>query len=125
MSNLTPEECWSADNEEFNCSTLGDLFDSNPEIKVGDTVYVGEARKPRTSELCDAADIIEMMGERASDIAGEYADDYPDVTSEAEEELNAFLTAWIEKHASPGFYTVSNVRQYILSADDFECEVQQ
>jgi len=122
---VAPEECWSANNEEFNCSTLGDLMDRHEELKVGDTVYVGEARHPGASELCDADDILEMMGDRAGDIAGEYADDYPDVTNEAKAELDALLASWIARHASPGFYTVSNARPYILSADDFECKVSQ
>lgn len=119
-----PEKCWSVNNEEFNYLTLGDLLDSNEELNAGDTIYVGEAKHPGARELCDADDVIETMGDRASDIAGEYADSYPDVTDEAKAELNAFLSSWIEKHASPGFYSVHNARPHILSADDFEpCEV--
>ena len=116
---VSPEECWSADNEEFNYGTLGDLLDGR-DLKVGDTVYVGESQKPSSADLCDADDIIDLMRDRASDIGGEYAEGYPDVTDEVKAYLDNFLKAWIEKHASPGFYTVSNARPYILSADDFE-----
>ena len=113
-------KCWSVDNEDFNNLTLGDLLDDHEDLKVGDTVYVGDATIPRASQLCDSSDVIEMMGDRASDIGGEYADDYPDVSSEAKAELDEFLAKWIGKHARPTFYTASNFRPYVLSADDFE-----
>lgn len=112
-------KCWSSNNEDFNCRELGDLLDENEELKVGDTVYVADVVHPSSSQFCDADDVIDTMRDRASDIGGEYAEDYPDIADEAKAELNAFLAAWIDKHASPSFYTVINAKPYILSADDF------
>lgn len=113
-------KCWSVDEEDFNSITLGDLLDNHEDLKVGDIVYVGDATTPIYSHICDAGDVIDTMRDRASDIGGEYAEDYPNVSSEAEEELNKFLSVWIGKHAHPTFYTVSNIRPYVLGADDFE-----
>jgi len=125
VANISPAidesgKCWSVDKEDFNSITLGDLLDDNDELRAGDTVYVGDATIPKTSHLCDAGDVIDTMRDRASDIGGEYAEDYPNVSNEAEAELNKFLSEWIGKHAHPTFYTVSNVRPYILGAGDFE-----
>lgn len=112
-------ECWSADQEDFNATELDSLLTTHENLKPGDTVWVGEAIRPEPSQLIDADDILTTMGERAHDIAGEHAEDYPDVSKEAEQELNALLAAWIGKHASPSFWTVANIRPYVLSHDDF------
>ena len=117
-----PAECWSDDvNEDFNYDSLADLLDSNHELAVGDTVYVADAVIPDPATYIDADDILEQMGERASDECGEYAEDYPDVTDEAKQSLEAFLKGWARKHCTPtNFYTVSKVREYILTAGDLE-----
>lgn len=57
-----------------------------------------------TAFVPDAAEIIERMNEAANDEAGEVAEEYPDVTEEAKAEMDAFLSAWAEKHAAPRFW---------------------
>lgn len=116
-----PEYCWSRDNEDFTYDTLGDLLDSHAdELAPGMTVYVGTAVRPSTSELYDASDAIDMIADRAGDIGGDYADGFPDVNKAAVAELDALLKGWIEKHCMPTpFYRVSNVREHVLTQDDF------
>jgi hypothetical protein len=111
-------KCWSTDNETFNYESLDDLLASNDELVAGDTIYVGEPIGPSTTQLCDAEDVLDVMRDRAYDLAGEHADGYPDVTEEAEDELNALLEAWMNKHCLPHFYTVRDVRPYILTEED-------
>lgn len=111
------EECWSVDEENFNARTLDDLID-NHDLKAGAVVFRAEAAHPSPKELIDVDDIIETMGERAYDIAGEYGEDYPDVSTEAVRELSDFLTAWVAKHAPPSFYTVQNVQSYTITEAD-------
>ncbi len=118
MSAETTKKCWSANNEDFNCGSLWDLLDENDDLAAGDVVYVADAVPPKASDLFDADDAIEQMGERAYEIGGEYAETYPDVTPESKAELEAAITAWIEKHAEPTFYTVRNVREYVLTEAD-------
>lgn len=113
------EECWSVDEENFNARTLGDLID-NHDLEVGAVVFRAEAIHPEPKELIDVEDIIETMGERAYDIAGEHAEDYPDVSEAAEQELTDFLAAWIAKHVAPTFYTVKNVQRYTIIEADLE-----
>lgn len=120
MGNKMSElEAWSTNNEDFNYSSLEDLIDSNcGELAVGQTVYVGDGRKPKFSEFCDADDVIELMQNRGFDIGGEYADSFmDDVTPEAKQELAEFLKSWMEKHVTINFYTVHGVREYVLTEE--------
>jgi hypothetical protein len=114
-----PIECWSADQEDFSATELDSVLTAREDLNPGDTVWMGQAVRPDASQLIDADDVVTMMGERAYDIASEHADGYPDVTKEAEQELNEFLTGWVGKHAKPHFWTVLNVRPYVLSHGDF------
>ncbi len=116
------EECWSATNEEFNYSSLGELIANEADVlDVGRIVYVGDAEKPTMRQLCNAYDVIEIISERAYDIGGEYADDFPNVDKAAKDELDELLVAWLTKHCpNINFYTVSNVREYVITADDLE-----
>ena len=82
-------------------------------------VYVGEKRILTTNQFVDAADVIEMMADRASEFA-EDCDDYPDVTDEARAELDGLLHNWIMKHCPPRIWMPENVREYTLTADDLE-----
>lgn len=111
------EECWSVDEENFNARTLDELI-GNHDLEVGAVVFRAEAMHPAPKELINADDIIETMGERAYDIAGEHGEDYPDVSTEAAQELNDVLATWITKHAAPTFYTVKNVQPYTITEAD-------
>lgn len=113
------EECWSRDEENFSYQSLDDLLSTHDDLKPGDRVWLADAVRPDPNRLIDADDVTTTMGERAYDIAGEHAEDYPDVSTEAEGELNALLAAWINKNCAPTFWGVENVRPYVLSADDF------
>jgi len=111
------EECWSVDEENFNARSLDELIE-NHELEVGAVVFRAEAAHPGPEELIDFENIIETMGERAYDIAGEYGEGYPNVSTEAAQELKDFLVAWVTEHAPPTFYTVNNVERYTITADD-------
>lgn len=112
------KECWSVDEECFNAQSLGDLVDSNYGLEVGQTVWVGDALHPDAGSYVDAESVIEQMGERASDDCGEAAEDYPDVDKEAMQELDDLLKAWARKHCTPRFWSVHNIREYTITAED-------
>ncbi len=121
MSNI--KKTWSHDNELFQCDSLGDLVTNYRDVlEVGSIVYVGDAERPTVRELCDVDAVIDQLGERARDIGGEFAEDFPDVTDDAKAELEAFLVAWLEKHCTIDFYTVRNVTPYTVTAIDLETE---
>ena len=59
------------------------------------------------------------MALQAEDVGGEHANDYPDVSKEAEveltQQLEALLSKWCEKHeVTPTFYAVKESQAYNL-----------
>jgi len=114
----SPTECWSVNEEGFSYDSLAELLDNHPELVAGSRVFVGEAAHPALNRLIDSDDVIDQMSDRADDIAGEYADGYPDVSAEDKAELDTLLAAWIAKSCPPTFYEVKNVRVYIITEQD-------
>ncbi|ESH90761.1 hypothetical protein B551_0222585 [Cupriavidus sp. HPC(L)] len=115
------EQCWSRDNETFNCDSVDDLLDTYGDtLSAGDVVYVGEAHRPKAADLFRVDNVLDMIGEYAYEIGGDYAADFADSTPEAKAELEALIEGWIEKYLMPPrFYEVKNVREYVLTAFDF------
>jgi hypothetical protein len=117
MDNAQQNEWWSSDNEYFSHNSLGSLIDAEG-LGASDTVYHGRAVPVKVAQLIDASDIIEMLGDRASDLVGEAADDYPDVSEEAHTELNALLAGWVAKHCEPRCFRVVDVHEYVITEGD-------
>lgn len=111
--------CWSVSGDEFDAESLQDLFD-NYELKDGDVVYYGEAVKPTIKQLIDANDICDMLTDRAWDLVGEYAEDFPNVSKEAIAELDSLLQSWLTQHCPINFYQVINTREYVITATDIK-----
>ncbi|PTT89986.1 hypothetical protein DBR45_56895 [Pseudomonas sp. HMWF031] len=121
--NTPRDETWSADNEMFNCDSLNELLNENDELAVGYTVWKGEKFPVNITGYVDAGDVIEMLGERAYDDVGEVAEDWPDVSADARQELDAVLAAWVSKHCNATFYRVRNVVEYTLTTEDLAEQV--
>jgi hypothetical protein len=119
-----PIECWSRDEEDFHARSLCELLDSHDDLKPGDTVWVGEGVHPEPERLVNEDAIIEHISEQAYDIGGEYADDYPDVTPEQAKELESLVAGWIKRACPPTFYTVENIKPYVLTHEDFSGALQ-
>ena len=68
---------------------------------------------PLEAVMPDVDDIIEMMGERAHDEAGECAEEYPDVTNEARNELEGLIRGWCERYATPTFWVADGEAEFI------------
>lgn len=111
---------YSRNEEYFGYDNLYDLL-SDEELAPGNTVYRGIVMPIDIKNLIDADDVIETIGERAWDQAGEVAEDYPDVSADARNELNCLLQGWIKKHCMPTFYTVQNAEQYEITEEDVKC----
>lgn len=113
-------ECWSVDQELFCYDSLGELLDDEDDIEPGVTVWRATAVRPAVDELFDVDDLIEQLADRAQDIGGEYAEDFPNVTADALEELKQLMAHWIAKHCDITFYRVEDVKPYVVTADDFD-----
>jgi hypothetical protein len=95
-------------------------WDTDDVLDVGSTVYVGTAKYPSRNRIIDTDDIITIMGERAYDIGGDYAEDFPDISRESIVELNALLDAWFSKNCTVNFYEITNVVKRELTKEDFD-----
>lgn len=114
-----PGQCWGTNDEDFGCDTLDELLEQNGDLQPGDVVYVGEAHHPDPAEYADAEYVLDQVASQGYDDGGEYAENYPDVSTEAQAQLNSFLRPWLRKHCAPSFYVVSNSRPHTLTEADF------
>ena len=114
------EKCWSTNDEQFEAESLSGLIMANDWLRAGDIVYVGDKKATALSALCDADDVIDLLRDRASDIAGEHADGYPDVTDEEKKLLDAAIAGWIALCCPPTFFGVENVRKHKLTDLDLD-----
>lgn len=119
QENNHSQVCWSHDDEQFNCDSLQQLLTENEDLKPGTTVWKAEKHVIDPTCYVDAGDVIDMLGERAYDDGGDATDHWPDVPNQARQELDALLSAWIDKHCSPApFFHVMNAQPYIITEAD-------
>ncbi len=112
---------YSADGEDFRFQGLGELIDhleGDEELVPGRVVYVGDAVQSPASSFFDIDRLEEDMAERAYDEAGEHADVFPNFSKEQSAELSALICAWLDQNTQVHFWSVTNVREYALTADD-------
>ena len=119
----TMDICYSVNEEEFNLTSVGDVFDTLEDegrMEEGAVYYEADCRRMQASDVVSVEQVIYDMGERLYKEVGEIADDYPAVTPEAKDELKAFLHAWVENHADPSQYwiVVGKPREKRVTADD-------
>lgn len=113
--------CCSLDGEDYSGGTYNTakaaLAEAQKAAAEGEPVkylYVAKAEPQKNhSFFPDGGDIIEHMANQADDVGGDYVNNYPDVSDEAEKELttelHALLEKWCEKYdVSPSFYLVSD-----------------
>lgn len=117
---VAPVQCWSTNNERFEAETLSNLIIMNDWLRAGDIVYVGTKQTIDLARLCDADDVIDILRDRAHDLGGEGAEDYPDVTDEEKKLLTAALSGWIALCCPPTFYGVENIRKHTLTDIDLD-----
>lgn len=114
----TPRKCYSADEETFNCESLGGLIDDN-ELEVGATYWEADAIEISHDDNIDVHGILENMDERLYEEVGEIADcDYSDVPPEAKDELAALIAAWAAKHVNLRYWKVRNVKELKVTSED-------
>lgn len=114
---------WSTNEEDFIFQSKHEAVercscDSERDELVGQTIWYGEASKPDVSTIVSADDIIEMLSERAYDNHGEWAEDFPDVDKKAVKLLDNYLKKWISKYCDVTFYSVENVKEYVITEED-------
>jgi hypothetical protein len=113
-------ECWSTSPERFEAESLSNLVIANDWLRAGDIVYVGTKRAVTLADLIDAQDIVLIMSERSTKLAGDAADGYPGVTEKQKRILEAALRGWIALCCPPDFLGVQNIRRYSITDLDLD-----
>lgn len=113
---------YSANDEDFNYTEIDDLLNDNPDLEVGDVIYVADAKKPTIKQLVDYEDIYETIICRASDIGGDFGEDWSYcLNKEAGIKLEEALKRWAKKYLEPvNFYSVGRSEEYVLTVKDLE-----
>lgn len=99
--------CYSINEEDFSLTSVGDALDAldaEGRLEEGAVYWEADCRRMQASDVFSVDQVLDDMGERLYGEVGEIADDYPAASPEAKAELNAVLTAWVEKHAPPNQY---------------------
>lgn len=122
-----PEYCYTlGDQFELSLSdALVDYFDYCSErelLTIARTGKVeverGVVRQPKPSDYFGkwgVEDILENMNCRATDDAGEHAEDFAmNVPAEAKAELQALIEAWADKNLSCDFYRVDSIEKIVV-----------
>lgn len=113
------ETVWSRDGESFQFDSLAELLETYDDLEAGMSVEFGTATYPSTN-FVDADDVVELIGTRAYDVGGEYAEDFPSLSDAAVKELSEFLSAWQAKHCKPTFYIVPGAQKYVITEQDIK-----
>jgi hypothetical protein len=113
-------QLWSTTNEDFDAETLSNLVIANDWLRAGDIVYVGEKKTISLSDLIDADDVILLMGQRSTALAGDAADGYPGVSDMHKRILNGALRGWMALCCPPEFFGIENVRKHTLTDNDLD-----
>ena len=116
---------YSFDETDFSSGVFETLEKAIADAQLNadgfDRVFVGRVKNPVNSDFYPDADVItEHMLIQAEDVAGEYAEDYIDVSAEAEKDLTEYLHRmldnWCRKYCiSPSFYEVLEIKEYKLT----------
>ncbi|SHK52651.1 hypothetical protein [Halomonas caseinilytica] len=113
------EEAWSRDGVMYSHDSFQELIECHA-VEPGSTVYTGTKTRFAPSHFADADSVIEEMGERACDEGGEFAEDFPDPTPEAREQLQILMNAWADLHTTIDFFIVEDAREYVITERDLE-----
>ncbi len=116
------EELRYSTDDEWQSGIYDDLTDiiEDRELEEGSTVYIGVMRLAQPREFINDLDdvVIDAMADRAENEYGEYAETYPELEAPQAQTLQILIETWAATHCRPDFYTIENVRAYILTRDD-------
>jgi hypothetical protein len=119
------EKAYSLNEEEW-VEEWGELLDmlmqkketENEQDLIGEEYFEGEIDPLPMRRLVPIDEIIEAVNERAWDVCGEYAENWPELTGEGKKELENLIAGFLEKKAPRYFCNYINVRRKTITADD-------
>ena len=105
------QKCYSVDDENFCYTEFSDVLDElycSGDLQVGAVYYEANFERIDPTDIISTRNIIEDMDCCLYDLVGEAAEDGIDVDVEAENELEAILIDWLNRHSYISrYYTIS------------------
>ncbi len=95
------DKAYSINDEEFTYSTPADALQALADegrLVEGAIYWEIDVEDARLSDYLEASRILEFAAESIYDDVGEAAEDAFTATQEAQDELNALIAAWCDKH---------------------------
>jgi hypothetical protein len=120
------EKVFSLCGEIYNITDRKELIDSlmwlhktqNKLDLIGKEYFEGDPVRPKVRDLVDADGIIDYISENAYENYGEFAEDWPDLTTEEKEQFEDLIVKFLEEKAPPSFYRIENSVAKKITAED-------
>ncbi|MFA9209480.1 MAG: hypothetical protein ACEQSN_15010 [Yersinia sp. (in: enterobacteria)] len=120
------EYTYSLDDETYKHGTFAtrqaaitDAIETYEPV-LGTKIFVGRSSLATMSELVSADDVIQGLMCRADDIAGEYADTFPDLSVEDKNQLERMLIEFLIPRCPITFGKVSDVQEHAITLADLD-----
>jgi hypothetical protein len=120
------EKVYSLDGEIYNISDRKELIDElmwlhktqdNLDL-IGKEYFEGNPVRPKVRDLVDVDGFIDYISENAYENYGEFAENWPDLTTEEKKHLEDLLVEFLEEKAPPSFYRIENSVAKKITAED-------
>jgi hypothetical protein len=112
-----PED-WAEDWGDLLDRLMGERAIEKEQDLIGEEYFEGDAIPVPLRRLIPIDTIIDVMNEEAWDVAGEYAEDWPDLTSEDKMKLEDLIVRFLSKKHAKEFYDVKNIVKKTITKDD-------
>ena len=119
QSATTAELVYSLDGENYRFDDLTELLaelEDGGDLGEGKTIHAGTAIRHKASEFFYVDSLVDDMQNRAYDEAGEWAEDFPDISKEQSKELGDLIGAWLDKNVNVNFWTVGDAKEIQITA---------
>jgi hypothetical protein len=116
-----PED-WEEDWGEFLGQLMGYYETGDEEKLIGKEYFEGEFIPIPMRNLVHIKSIIGALNEAAWESAGEYAEDWPNLSAEDEAELQDVIAEFLEKKHVPTFCDIKNIQKKTITAEDLRGE---
>jgi hypothetical protein len=128
---MKQEKVWTANNDCLSAYWVedwGDLIDclmserkiENEQDLIGEEYFEGDVVPIPLRTLIPITTIIDVLNEKALEIAGEYADDWPKLTPEDMKELEDLIVSFLEKKHVRKFYDIENIVKKTITKEDIK-----
>jgi hypothetical protein len=112
-----PED-WVYDWGELLNRLMGEREIEKEQDLIGEAYFEGDISPFPVRNLVPIESIVEVMNEKAWDISGEYAEDWPDLTPEDKKKLKNVIVRFLKKRHVKEFFDIENIVEKIITEDD-------